>query len=387
MFIVCLILIAAPLLLWSPFYRWGNRSLEKLSKSYSPQNNHIEFEPKSLRPHSPDSICLVAVSSEHIVRLPCLGFGDMHFLGFLPGPLCGSSSPHGGLNAPVSSSLPWPKPTGFSSRNRPSPVNLNINMHLTPICWHSTIEIFPSRLLPLLSDSYIQLRFLNGISNLTCPKQNFLLCSQEYSTPHFMIPPFKHSNQKCRPGSWFFLSLIWTPSNSMSSTSTHLSSSTAVSLVWATNIPCLNCWNSLLTGFLLSYLPPPAPVHFSLSRLWRLIYESTRAPPLLKTLPRFSYDRSPDFIGCPSRPCVNWLLTNFAAESHTAHCLIHYSVATVVSFQFPSDTELFHASGPLHWQSPLPGMRSPWPTGAHYMLTEQTRIVGCRSYKNKMNNK
>lgn len=71
--------------------------MERLSKSYSPQNNHIEFEPKSLQPHSPDSVCLVAVSSEHIVRLPCLGFGDMHFLGFLPtflpGLLCGSASP------------------------------------------------------------------------------------------------------------------------------------------------------------------------------------------------------------------------------------------------------------------------------------------------------
>ena len=130
---MCLVLIAALrtiLLLWSPFYRWGNKGLEMLSKSCSPwnkgawqatvhgvarvwhnlatkppppQNNHIEFEPKSLWPYTLDSICLVAMSSKHITRLSWLGFGDMHFIGFLPtflcGLLCGSSSPCGVFNA------------------------------------------------------------------------------------------------------------------------------------------------------------------------------------------------------------------------------------------------------------------------------------------------
>lgn len=85
---------------------------------------------------------------------------------------------------------------------------------------------------------------------------------------------------------------------------------------------------------------------------------------------------------------MNWQLTNFATESHTSHCLIHCFLATGVSFQFHSDTKPFHASGPLHWQFPLLGMLSPWPTGAHYMLIEEMRgvLIDCLSYKNKMNN-
>ena len=80
-------------------------------------------------------------------------------------------------------------------------------MHLTPICWH----LYNQNFLPWLSDSCIQLRFLNGISNFchysiaqSCPT---LGDPMDCSTPDFPVlhylPEFAQTHvhwcQWCRP--------------------------------------------------------------------------------------------------------------------------------------------------------------------------------------------
>ena len=121
-FTMCSILIATLriLLLWSPFHRWENRGLERLSKSLFLTKNHTRIWTQvSLTPHL--RLYIVLSPCHHSILLDSLVLTlrtRIFFISLLlsfHSLLCGTGSSSGALRARVPHSLHWPEPLSFSS--------------------------------------------------------------------------------------------------------------------------------------------------------------------------------------------------------------------------------------------------------------------------------
>lgn len=203
----------------------------------------LQFDPNSvgLHPHPRPLCCSVTVSSWSLILLPCLGFGCPHSRGFpptlFPSLLRGTPSSNGDFSAWVPLSWPWSEllvflylrfPLSNHIKSREFKYQHTYNTYtLTSLKSKSPGQIASLTLFHVQWQFYVQFQ----MASQTSVQNRFLLLPQVCSTSQFLIPPFKHSNQKRGHGSWFLFSLLWIHRNSVTSISALFSISTAVFVV------------------------------------------------------------------------------------------------------------------------------------------------------------